>query len=507
MFPLAAMLALILGCEQQQETAERDVQPASSSRSSVSLYPLSAPRPGATGPGTANGPAATFGASTYGDDFASSEYYGPSSSSGAFCPPEGCPPDSPAGGAYYASSQTVPVPVQPSPAGQPVSSAARMRSPYDPLFSTYGNRYGYNNPVPVSASYATNSIETAPITYSAPETTYAATTYSAPATTYATTTYSAPETTYAATTYSAPAATYATTTYSAPVTTYAASTTTYSAPATTTSSYSATTSYSEPVYTTTYAAPTTYAATTYSAPAVTTTTTSYVPATSYSGARYSNYSYDDYANAGYDMSRVGMSAMTTVPARAPVTTSYTTTTPSYTTAAPVATSYSTTSYSTAAAPVTTSYAVTTAPVTTSYATTSYSTTATTMPAPAYSALAAGSASFPVDSQPSNYTISRGAYQLVPAPDVPPGVHPSDAAPSQWFEIIRPGNGPIRIGRVSSTCVCVGVRVPNRFIGAGERALIEIRTMTRPPVRNVTYGVYVNIQEPDKLVLDADFTVR
>lgn len=100
----------------------------------------------------------------------------------------------------------------------------------------------------------------------------------------------------------------------------------------------------------------------------------------------------------------------------------------------------------------------------------------------------------------------GGLRLVPVRDIPPGMHPSDAGPSQWFEIIRPGNGAIRIGRVSATCVCVGVRVPKRQVGAGERALIEVRTLSRPPANNLTYGVYVNIVEPQQTVLDADVTI-
>lgn len=110
--------------------------------------------------------------------------------------------------------------------------------------------------------------------------------------------------------------------------------------------------------------------------------------------------------------------------------------------------------------------------------------------------------------PVDMAAAYGAAQLrlAPAPDVPPGNRPGDAAPSQWFEIIRPGNGPIRIGRVSSTCVCVSVRVPNRFIAAGERALVEARIVSRPPVNNLTYGIYVNVMEPVQATLDADVTI-
>lgn len=101
----------------------------------------------------------------------------------------------------------------------------------------------------------------------------------------------------------------------------------------------------------------------------------------------------------------------------------------------------------------------------------------------------------------------GGIRLVPATDIPPGMHPSDAGPSQWFEIVRPGNGPLRIGRVSATCVCVGVRVPKRTFAAGERALVEVRTLSRPPANNLTYGIYVNVVEPEQKVLDADVTIR
>ncbi len=101
----------------------------------------------------------------------------------------------------------------------------------------------------------------------------------------------------------------------------------------------------------------------------------------------------------------------------------------------------------------------------------------------------------------------GGLQLVPATDIPPGNHPEDAAPSQWFEILRPGNGPIRIGRVSATCVCVGVRVPKRTIAAGERALIEARTLTKPPRNNLTYGIFVSVVEPQNVMLDTDVTIR
>jgi Predicted solute binding protein len=104
-------------------------------------------------------------------------------------------------------------------------------------------------------------------------------------------------------------------------------------------------------------------------------------------------------------------------------------------------------------------------------------------------------------------FNGAALRLVPATDIPPGNHPNDALPSQWFEVIRPGDAPIRIGRVSSTCVCVSPRVPNRFVAQGERALIEARIVQRPTRNNLTYGIFVNVVEPVTQTVDSDITIR
>jgi hypothetical protein len=111
------------------------------------------------------------------------------------------------------------------------------------------------------------------------------------------------------------------------------------------------------------------------------------------------------------------------------------------------------------------------------------------------------------------TISAGtaaagdSIRLLPALDVPPGIHANDVAPSQWFEIVRPANGPLRIGRLTTTCGCIMARAPKRRVPAGERALIEVRTLTRPPINHITYGMYVSVLEPEKLTLDIDVTVN
>lgn len=103
-------------------------------------------------------------------------------------------------------------------------------------------------------------------------------------------------------------------------------------------------------------------------------------------------------------------------------------------------------------------------------------------------------------------VNAAGYQLVPALDIQPGMRPGDAAPSQWFEVVRPDGGPVRLGRIYSTCVCVSPRISTRYINAGERALIECRIVDRPAVNNVTYGLYVQVLEPFSTTLDSDITV-
>ncbi|MDR3210828.1 MAG: DUF1573 domain-containing protein [Planctomycetota bacterium] len=131
-------------------------------------------------------------------------------------------------------------------------------------------------------------------------------------------------------------------------------------------------------------------------------------------------------------------------------------------------------------------------------------------APAGGSLVSSSPNYPVLPASTQSVITAqagvtglgGGYQLRPATDIPPGNHPSDAAPSQWFEIIRPGGAPLRIGRVTSACVCVGVRVPKRVIGQGERALIELRAVAKPPRWGLEYAFFVNVAEPVKETLEA-----
>ena len=148
------------------------------------------------------------------------------------------------------------------------------------------------------------------------------------------------------------------------------------------------------------------------------------------------------------------------------------------------------------------------------------------PPPIYSAPAYSPPTYsaPAEAQPPPETIASAplpvlaapaypipgealALRLVPAPDIPPENRPGDVTASQWFEVVRPMGMQLRIGRLSTTCVCVRARAPKRLVLPGERALIEVRTVSRPPANNVTYGLYVQVLEPESVTLDTDVTVR
>ncbi len=458
---LTAIVASLFGC--QNRNAQRSAEPPPPDRrGTLSMYPLSAPQPGPgyqAPQGYQPAPAGYSGQPAVVD-----------MSQASTVAPMGDPP-AVVGGTYYAGT----------PAGGEYAPQADY-SGSGP--STFAERRA-TRPSPY-APVLTGSYQSTP-TYAA---SYSTTTYTAPTTYAAQTTYSAP------TTYTAPAATttttYATTTYP----TLSSATTTYAPPATTT--------YMPPPPT--YAAP---------APAYTAATTSYTPSTVNYGYGTTTLASSSYRGGvevlnigdppvivrdptGRIESSSGLSTRTTVPMvrvrGAPVgSTAPVAAGPAITFSTPnTATSYSTppatygqttygTTYSTAPAP----YAAAPSP---------YSRTTTTYAPPATMASVPGAA-------------AEDGIRLVPAPDVPPGNNPSDVAPSQWFEVVRPGNGPIRIGRVSSTCVCVSVRVPKRHIAAGERALVEARIVSRPPANNLTYGMFVSVLEPVNVMLDTDVTIR
>lgn len=92
-----------------------------------------------------------------------------------------------------------------------------------------------------------------------------------------------------------------------------------------------------------------------------------------------------------------------------------------------------------------------------------------------------------------------------AADIPATRYTEDYAPSQVLELIRPGGGPITVGRLVTSCSCLSATMEKREFGPGERALIEVRTIKKPPIAEAVYAVIVQLASPHRTALQFDFT--
>lgn len=442
-------------------------------------------------------------------------------STGGYCPP---------GSAYCTveeitagSNPIVPIGSPPVVVNPPVPAATYAQQQQANVYAV-----ATTTPTYQTATYTQPVATTYQTTYAAPTTpTYQTATYTQPAATTYQTTYAAPTTTtYQAATYAQPAATtYQTTTYTPPAA--PAYQTTYAAPgyATTTASYTTTTAYTNspaaytpptippaPAPTTTYA---TTIRSAYTPPPRLSATSAYTPpparTTTRSTTRTTTYQRETPIGLHFGEVEGTADIVGPVPSLDPVV-------------RPVPSSaYFHPAYGrqTQPAPQTRPLSMNAEPAQQPEAAFApapvMAMAPPAAPAPERTARPMLSSSVarpaianrqPVSSVAGvSASAARGEYKLIPALDVPPGNHPNDFGPSQWFEVVRPGNGPVRIGRLSATCVCVGARIPKRHYAAGERILVEARMLSKPPVNNVTYGIYVNILEPVETVVDADVTLR
>lgn len=98
-------------------------------------------------------------------------------------------------------------------------------------------------------------------------------------------------------------------------------------------------------------------------------------------------------------------------------------------------------------------------------------------------------------------------RLVPAKDVPASVYTEDHAPPQVLEIIRPGQAPISVGRLMTSCTCLRATMEKRDFGQGERALIEVRNVKPTPPEGATYLVFVRLNQPFQATLQYELFVR
>lgn len=102
--------------------------------------------------------------------------------------------------------------------------------------------------------------------------------------------------------------------------------------------------------------------------------------------------------------------------------------------------------------------------------------------------------------------SKG-YFLSSAPDQSGQRYNGDLAVSQVFEIIRPNNEAINLGRLYTSCSCVNLVSPKRSFAQGEKAFVELRNVRATPLNGNTYTFYVQITSPISETLRYDTFVK
>lgn len=98
-------------------------------------------------------------------------------------------------------------------------------------------------------------------------------------------------------------------------------------------------------------------------------------------------------------------------------------------------------------------------------------------------------------------------RLVKAEDVSGNVYTEDCGPSQVLEIIRPNQGPIHIGRLTTSCACLQATMAKREYGQGERAFIEVRNVKPTVPDGATYLVFAQLAAPYKETLQFELFAK
>lgn len=83
----------------------------------------------------------------------------------------------------------------------------------------------------------------------------------------------------------------------------------------------------------------------------------------------------------------------------------------------------------------------------------------------------------------------------------------DYAPTQAFEIVRPDNRPVTIGRLYTSCTCVQLEAPKRTFDANERAVFELRNVRATPAQGQIYAIYIQVLSPIRTTLRYDTFVQ
>lgn len=104
------------------------------------------------------------------------------------------------------------------------------------------------------------------------------------------------------------------------------------------------------------------------------------------------------------------------------------------------------------------------------------------------------------------TEERG-YFITPAYESAGRVIPGDEGPTQAFEIIRPSDSRVSLGRLFTSCVCVQLESPKTTFERGERIVLTLRNVKATPPSGQTYAIYVQLTSPVRTTLRYDTFVQ
>ncbi len=126
---------------------------------------------------------------------------------------------------------------------------------------------------------------------------------------------------------------------------------------------------------------------------------------------------------------------------------------------------------------------------------------------ACSAVAAGEALESSMEMDFNAIAAIDGIRIVAAEGIQGNSYTEDYSPSQVLEIIRPGQVPISVGRLMTSCSCLRATLEKRDFGQGERALIEVRNVKPTQPAGATYLIFARLNRPYAATLQYEHFVK
>lgn len=99
------------------------------------------------------------------------------------------------------------------------------------------------------------------------------------------------------------------------------------------------------------------------------------------------------------------------------------------------------------------------------------------------------------------------YQLSPAYDVQVASTARDLATPQAFELFRPDDRAVTIGRMFTSCSCIQLETTKRTFEPGERILFQLHNVRATPTNGQVYAIFVQLTKPVRTTLRIDTFVQ